>query len=148
MIVQLIWIVSIYASAAALVHILHYREQIREAAQPGKRIHYTLITRNHESVVEWYIRVLAVYAFFSRRPFYVILMDDGSEDGTMAVASRLACYSSSIEFQPVMPLNRSRDEAELRQGIVVDLRRQEQPLPLRIMQLPGSRGYGSKHGEL
>lgn len=63
MIAQLISIVSIYASAAALVHILHRREESREAMRPGKRLHYILITRNHEAVVEWYIRMLAVYAF-------------------------------------------------------------------------------------
>ncbi|NOU79258.1 hypothetical protein GC101_10235 [Paenibacillus sp. LMG 31459] len=147
MIAQLIWIVSIYASAAALVHILHRREESREARRPGKRLHYILITRNHEAVVEWYIRMLAVYAFWMGRPLYVTLMDDGSLDGTLAVASRLDCSGSSIRFAPVMPHYNTLGEAEHRKENVLDLRTQEQPFPLKMMRLPGSRGYGSKHGE-
>jgi hypothetical protein len=146
MIAQLIWIMSIYASAAALVHILHHREETREAARPGKRLHYILITCNHEAVVEWYIRMLAVHAFWIGRPLYVTLMDDGSKDGTLAVASRIARSGSSIRFAPVTPHYSIMGEAELRKEIVLDLRTQEQSLPLRIMRLPGSRGYGSKHG--
>ena len=147
MIAQLIWIITIYASAAALVHILHHREKTRRSEWTGKRLQYILITRNHESVVEWYIRILAVHAFLIGRPLYVTVMDDGSEDGTMAVASRMASHGSPIELAPAMALYGSQSQSEYRQGIMVDLRMQEQPLPLRIMQLPGSRGYRSKRGE-
>ncbi|WP_405104803.1 hypothetical protein MHH28_19835 [Paenibacillus sp. FSL K6-1217] len=147
MIAQLIWIITIYASAAALVQLLHYREVTRAAARTGKRLHYILITRNHEAVVEWYLRVFAVHACWIGRPLHITLVDDGSEDGTMAVASRMAYYNSSIEFAPAVSSYVLADRDELRQGVTVDLRVQEPLLPLRIMQLPGSRGCPSKHGE-
>lgn len=143
MIVQFIWIMSIYASAAALVQLLHHREVARKAARTGKRLHYILITRNHEAVVEWYIRMLAVYAFWMGRPLYVTVMDDGSVDGTLEVASRLAIGGSSIGFAPVTRVG----EAGLRKETVLDLRMREQPLPMRMMRLPESRRYRSKQGE-
>lgn len=143
MIAQLIWIMCIYASAAALVHLLHHQAQSRAAAGSGrKRLHYILITRNHEAVVEWYLRVLAIYALCTGRTLQVTVVDDGSEDGTMAVASRMAYHSSSIECAPVMPLPSLLGGSQL-----VDLRAPEPLLPLRIMQLPGSRGDRSKPGK-
>ncbi|WP_340026154.1 glycosyltransferase family A protein [Paenibacillus sp. FSL K6-1096] len=142
MIAQLIWIMCIYASAAALVHLLHHQGKTRAAARTGKRLHYILITRNHEAVVEWYLRVLAIYAFCTGRPLQVTVVDDGSEDGTLAVASRMAYHSSSIECAPAMPLPTLLGGSQL-----VDLRAQEPLLPLRIMQLPGSRGERSKPGK-
>lgn len=74
-------------------------------------------------------------------------MDDGSLDGTLAVASRLDCSGSSIRFAPIMPHYKTLGEAEHLKENVLDLRTQEQPFPLKMMRLPGSRGYGSKHGE-
>lgn len=147
MIAQLIWIMCIYASAAALVHILHHQAKTRAAARTGKRLHYILITRNHEAVVEWYLRVLAIYALCTGRTLQVTVVDDGSEDGTMAVASRMAYHSSSIECAPAVPVHSLLGGSQLRQGVTVDLRAQEPLLPLRIMRLPGSRGYRSKSGE-
>ncbi|WP_342547759.1 hypothetical protein NST69_28665 [Paenibacillus sp. FSL P2-0089] len=147
MIAQLIWIISIYASAAALVQLLHHREETRAAARTGKRLHYILITRNHEAVVEWYLRVFAVYACWIGRPLQITLVDDGSEDRTMAVASRMAYHNSSIEFAPAVPFFGLADRAELRQGVTVDLRGQEPLLPLRMMRLPGSGKFPSKPGE-
>ncbi|NQX47186.1 hypothetical protein HQN87_17785 [Paenibacillus tritici] len=141
MIAQLIWIMCIYASAAALVQLLHHREETRAAARTGKRLHYILITRNHEAVVEWYLRVLAVHALWIGRPLYVTVLDDGSEDGTLAIASRMAYHSSSIECEcaSAIPLYSLTGGNERGQGVTVDLRVQEPLLPLRIMRLPGSR---------
>ncbi|MEK3900530.1 MULTISPECIES: glycosyltransferase family A protein [unclassified Paenibacillus] len=146
MIAQLIWIIAIYASAAALVQLLHHREETRAAARTGKRLHYILITRNHEAVVEWYLRVFVVHAYWIGKPLRVTLVDDGSEDRTMAVASRMAYYNSSIEFAPAVPLYGLADRDTL-QGVTVDLRVQEPLLPLRMMRLPGSGSSPSKHGE-
>ncbi|WNS42656.1 hypothetical protein [Paenibacillus sp. MMS20-IR301] len=141
MITQLIWIMSIYATAAALVQLLHHRGKTREHVRPGKRLQYILITRNHEAVVEWYIRILAFHASWAGSPLQVTVADDSSADGTLNIASRLDVCSS-----PVLSLYSGGNGNEPPERMVVDLRMQEPRLPLRMMRLPGSGGYGSKHG--
>ncbi|WP_342563321.1 hypothetical protein NST84_28210 [Paenibacillus sp. FSL R7-0345] len=122
MVAQLIWIAAVYGSAVALVHILQHRERIRYAGRISKRIHYILITRNHEAVIEGYIRMLAWRAFWAGRTYQVTLLDDESRDGTVAVAARLARSGSLIEFAPLMQLYRYEDGPEPQRQTVIDLR--------------------------
>ncbi|MEK5450198.1 hypothetical protein [Paenibacillus sp. FSL R7-0331] len=122
MVAQLIWIAAVYASAAALVHILHRRELTRPAGRFSKRLHYILITRNHEAVIEGYVRMLAWQAFWAGRTYKVTLMDDESQDGTVAVAARLAQSGSVIEFMPLLQLYHFQDSPDPQQQTVIDLR--------------------------
>jgi hypothetical protein len=148
MVAQLLWIAAVYGSAVALVHILHHCKPIRQKTWTGKRLHYVLITRNHEAVVEWYIRVIGLHAFLTGKLFRVTVMDDGSMDGTLAVASRMARSSGgTIDFAPVMQGHDLQTESCPQPNIVVDLRLPDQSVPLTFMRMPGSGGYGSKRSE-
>ncbi|OMF92304.1 hypothetical protein [Paenibacillus sp. FSL R7-0273] len=124
MVAQLIWIAAVYGLAVALVHILQHREHTRHAGRFSKRLHYILITRNHEAVIEGYIRLLAWQAFRAGKAYQVTLMDDESRDGTVAVAARLARSGSMIEFVPLLQLYRFQDSPEPQQQTVIDLRKQ------------------------
>ncbi|QQZ62222.1 glycosyltransferase family 2 protein [Paenibacillus sonchi] len=143
MVAQLIWIAAIYAIAVLLVHILHKGER----GQSGKRLHYILITRNHEYVVEWYIRALTFHALLSGKRLRVTLMDDGSSDATMDVALRLALGGSALEFAPAVPIGFLESDRKLQPGIIVDLREPGQAVPLPFLQKPWSKGCRSKRGE-
>jgi hypothetical protein len=135
MVAQLIWIAAVYASAVVLVHILHHRKHAREVMRTGKRLHYILITRNHEAVIEGYIRMLAFHAFWTGILYQVTLLDDGSEDETLAIASKLACGGSAINFAPLMHWYSRQAEDVSQREIVIDLRK------------PGSGGLQSKHSD-
>lgn len=130
MVAQLIWIAAVYGLAVALVHILKHRERTRHAGRFSKRLHYILITRNHEAVIEGYIRMLAWQAFRAGKAYQVTLMDDESRDSTVAVAVRLARSGSAIEFVPLMQLQGMQERQT-----VIDLR------------MPGSGGSQSIRGE-
>ncbi|OKP85575.1 hypothetical protein A3842_03115 [Paenibacillus sp. P3E] len=147
MVAQLIWIAAIYVFAVVLVHMLSKREQSRQGSQSGKRLHYILITRNHEYVVEWYIRALTLHSLLSGKMLQVTLMDDGSNDATLDVATRLAQNGSALEFVPAMPVCAFESDLNLQSGIVVDLRGTGQSVPLPFLQIPWSRGCRSKRGE-
>ncbi|UQZ33854.1 hypothetical protein C2I18_10145 [Paenibacillus sp. PK3_47] len=148
MVAQLLWIAAVYGSAVALVHILQHRKRTRHKNWSGKRIHYLLITRNHEAVVEWYIRGIGLHAFLTGQLFRVTVMDDGSMDGTLAVASRLALNSGgNIEFAPVIQGHDVRTDSGSQHNVVVDLRLPDQLIPLSFLRMPGSGGYGSKHSD-
>jgi len=75
MVAQLIWIAAVYVSAAVIIHMLHNREQKRQSPRVVKWIHYILITRNHESVVEWYIRALTFHGECASPVTYIFSLD-------------------------------------------------------------------------
>ncbi|WP_379129866.1 hypothetical protein [Paenibacillus sp. sgz500958] len=87
MVAQLIWIAAVYASAVILVQIFRIREESKQSPRTGKWMHYVLITRNHESVVEWYIRALGFHSFITGKQLRLTLVDDGSSDDTMMLVS-------------------------------------------------------------
>jgi len=168
---QLIWIAVVYALAVFAVHVLHIREKTRQSPQSGKWIRYVLITRNHESVIEWYIRALSLHAFLTGKNVLITCMDDSSSDATLLVVSKLKQGGSCLEVEQDIGYYESRygmpdgqtaseDNAAgtetvldqrygspwTEQEIVVDLRLPGVLVPLPFMQDQESRGYGSKHG--
>lgn len=147
MVAQLIWIAAVYGVAVILIHVLHNRKQTRQTSASGKRLHYILITRNHEAVVEWYIRIMGLHALWTGKPSLVTVMDDGSSDGTMAVASRLLLGGSPVDFAPAAHIHTLPDGGQSPKDLVIDLRLPGKAAPLPFMRLPGSGGYGSKHGD-
>ncbi|MFF2912242.1 glycosyltransferase family A protein [Paenibacillus sp. NPDC057934] len=147
MVAQLIWIAAVYSSAVALVHVLHIREKSRQARESGKWIQYILITRNHESVVEWYIRALTFHAFLTGKPLRVLVMDDNSSDTTMGIVSRMARSGCSLDMATAVPAL-GQEEMSKSQGIILDLRLSGQTVRWPMMQVDGSRGSKSKHGDI
>ncbi|WP_151733751.1 hypothetical protein [Paenibacillus tengchongensis] len=146
MVLQLIWIAVIYASAAMLVHILHNRERTRQKLRIGKVLHYILITRNHEAVVEWYIRMLPVQALLTGKPLQVTLMDEGSEDRTVAVAARLALDGATVDIAPLTLMQDLEDKSTVRQETVLDLRTAGRLAVMPFLRMPESGRFGSKRG--
>lgn len=171
MVAQLIWIAAVYASAVLVVHVLHFLEQARQAPRPEKWIHYVLITRNHESVIEWYIRALSLHAFLTGKRLRVTCMDDRSSDDTLRMVNTMKQGGCCLEVETDIGYDESRygishaqtacaDHTEatgsvmeqrhgsswMTQEIIIDLRLPEMLVPLSCMQDLGSRGYGSKHG--
>jgi hypothetical protein len=144
MVAQLIWIAVVYVSAAVIIHILHNRQKVRKTPQSVKWIHYIFITRNHASVVEWYIRALTFQAFLTGKRFRVTFMDDDSSDGTLGIVSKMAASGCSIDLATSMYTFQVSEEELQQQGIVVDLRLSGQSVSLPFMGMAGSRGCESK----
>lgn len=86
MIVGLLSIFGAYGLAIAIVHLV--RSRFRWNRQ--KPIHYVLITRNNALQIEWYIRTLLFVSRMKARMIHIVVMDERSEDDTMAIAERLA----------------------------------------------------------
>lgn len=148
MVAQLIWILVVYASAVVFVHLLHNQEETRQSARSGKWIHYILITRNHESVVEWYIRAFTLHSFLTGKRLRVTCMDDHSSDGTLLLVSKMKLSGSSLEVEAlehsaVRSHERGYGNPRVEQEIVIDLRLFEGLFPLPFIQDLGSRGYRS-----
>lgn len=145
MVAQLLWIAAVYASAVILVHVLHIREKFRESRKSGKWVHYILITRNHEPVIEWYLRALSFQAFLTGKRLRVLVMDDSSSDRTMGIVSRMARSGYLLEHAAAASAL-GREEVPEPQDIVLDLRLSGQTVKWPVFQASGSRGSRSKRG--
>lgn len=93
MVAHLLWILAIYGVAVVLVHVLHARRHGGESSQQRPRMHYVLITSNHERQVEWYLRALSLYALLSGTRVRVTVLDDRSVDDTLRIIHRLVNLS-------------------------------------------------------
>ncbi|MDP4098607.1 hypothetical protein OIN60_17890 [Paenibacillus sp. P96] len=130
MAIQLAWILLVYGLAAAVVRLLYIRHATElltghQKRPDQRRIHYILITSNHELWVEWVIRVLTVYSYLLGRHLRISVIDDQSEDHTVRILERLgrrggfelAVISSPLSVEP------STMEAEAGEArAVLDLR--------------------------
>ncbi|RKN78870.1 hypothetical protein [Paenibacillus ginsengarvi] len=86
MIIGLLSIIGTYGLAIALVHLVWYRWR-RSRPNP---IHYVLITRNNALHIEWYLRTLLFVSQFKAREVHIVVIDEQSEDETVAIVERMA----------------------------------------------------------
>ena len=142
MVAQLLLIAVVYTVAAGMVHWKHGRGQARPTLPTVKWIHYCLIVRNHESVVEGYLRAIALQAGLAGKAPRVTLWDDGSTDRTLQMVTRLVQSSCSLDLVPALYPAQGHMEGRF-EGVVIDLRSAGQQSPLSFMKPAGSRGYGS-----
>lgn len=147
MVAQLLWIAGVYAFAVILVHVLHVREKFRKGRKSGERVHYIVITRNHEPVIEWYLRALMFQAFLTGKRLRVQVVDDSSSDGTLEIVSRMVRSSSSLELAGTASAL-GRDKGPERQEMVLDLRMSGLTVKWPVFQASGSRGSRSERGDM
>lgn len=81
------WVLLSYGLTAALVHLLHGIYLWRKPKDNA--IHYILVTSNHENQMEWYLRALSWYARLRGLRLRVTVLDEGSEDDTLAIMRKL-----------------------------------------------------------
>ncbi|MUG88015.1 hypothetical protein GNP92_16850 [Paenibacillus timonensis] len=81
------WILLSYGMAAALVHVLH--SLYLQGKRKDRAIHYILVTSNHENQMEWYLRALSWYARLRGLPLRVTVLDESSQDDTLAIMRKL-----------------------------------------------------------
>ncbi|MNB77472.1 hypothetical protein D3C81_181460 [compost metagenome] len=142
MITQLIWIGAVYASAVVMVHSLKLLKERGTPEKAGKWMHYILIARNHESVIEGVIRAMTLQSFLTGKRLRVtFLLDEGSSDGTLRIVSGLQSSGCSLDLQmrkeaenPLEPA--SAGEAAAR--TVIDLRHEDPVHPFSYSRRPGS----------
>lgn len=85
MLTPLMWILTVYALAAVAVHVYHGWQKRKDT----RRIHYILVTSNHERQIEWYIRALGLYAVVTGKRFRLTVLDFHSNDDTLGIIERL-----------------------------------------------------------
>lgn len=94
------WILFSYGLAAAMVHLVHGQYR-RMQPKARKRMHYVLVTHNHEQQMEWYLRALDWYGRWRGDSVKVTVLDEASDDNTIAIVERL-------KHQEGMELNLAR----------------------------------------
>ncbi|GIO35215.1 hypothetical protein J41TS12_00760 [Paenibacillus antibioticophila] len=121
------WIVVGYGLAALLVHLLH-RRFLRRTQKDVLETHYILVTRNHELQLEWYIRALSWYARIRGECIRVTVLDQASEDDTLAILRRLY-HESGIRLNVIdmadttdKVFNKNPESADRENRVHVDLR--------------------------
>ncbi len=96
MIVSILWIVGIYASCIAFIHVWYAMFGKRE--QDSNQV--VLVTYNHQTHVEWCIRYLSFLAWLQGKGLYVTVLDEGSSDDTEAIVQQLSHYRGAhIRFK-------------------------------------------------
>ncbi|TYP75716.1 hypothetical protein [Paenibacillus methanolicus] len=105
MIEILLWVVGCYLVAAALVHAAF---RLREKP---KAEHYVLLAGNEQQRMEWYMRGLRRYSHRSGKEVQVTIIDRGSEDDTVRIASLFAKKGMDVQLKDGTPFEGSFQSA-------------------------------------
>lgn len=71
-------------------------------------IHYYLLTHNSQAEVEWFIRFLTHKANMDGQLFQLYLLDNGSEDDTLAIIEKFE--QKGLHIKRIEPVNEERSE--------------------------------------
>lgn len=102
MLTELLWIIGVYALAAALTHAAYAR-----SAGNGKS-RYVLVAGNHQMRIEWYLRSLLRFARRTGKDLGIVVILDRSTDETGMIVERFARGYDHIEL-----VRADADDAEL-----------------------------------
>ncbi|MEK4513092.1 hypothetical protein [Paenibacillus sp. FSL K6-2524] len=125
------WILLGYGLAAVLVHVFHSR-YLRSKRKGNKQIHYILVTHNHENQMEWYLRALSWYARLRGESLRVTVLDEGSQDDTLAIMQRMQ-NMSGMDLT-VIGITEVQDEVEMRAVTSPDGGENSMYIDLRVPQ--------------
>lgn len=89
------YILLCYGVAAIAVHAM-YRWHVHRHPKSVKRVHYVLITQNHENQMEWVLRALHWYCKMKGIALRVTLLDNESNDDTLAIAQKMEKHGMEI----------------------------------------------------
>lgn len=89
------YILLCYGMAAIAVHAM-YRWHVHRHPKSVKRVHYVLITQNHENQMEWVLRALHWYSKMKGIALRVTLLDNESNDDTLAIAQKMQTQGMEI----------------------------------------------------
>jgi hypothetical protein len=89
------YILLCYGMAAIAVHAM-YRWHVHRHPKSVKRVHYVLITQNHENQMEWVLRALHWYSKMKGIALRVTLLDNESNDDTLAIAQKMQTHGMEI----------------------------------------------------
>lgn len=89
------YILLCYGVAAIAVHAM-YRWHVHRRPKSVKRVHYVLITQNHENQMEWVLRALHWYCKMKGIALRVTLLDNESNDDTLAIAQKMQTHGMEI----------------------------------------------------
>lgn len=99
MIPYMVWILFSYGVTGALVHFFHSR-YLKYETSSRKQVHYILVAHNHENQMEWYLRALMWYSCLRAQSLRVTILDDGSQDDTLAIIERMK-YANEMNLTVV-----------------------------------------------
>lgn len=86
MILELLWIVGLYAAAVAVAH-----AALRRWKSGERKRHYVLVAGNHQMQIEWYVRSLQIYSRLTGMDIGItIILDPSSSDETGRIVERFA----------------------------------------------------------
>jgi len=94
MVVGLICIIGFYGLAVLLMHGCYARFR----GKGRKPVHYVLVTNNNETQLEWYVRSLLFFSWLKGKPIFLVIADEGSTDGTLAIARILKRHEPAIDI--------------------------------------------------
>lgn len=89
------YILLCYSMAAIAVHAM-YRWHVHRHPKSVKRVHYVLITQNHENQMEWVLRALHWYSKMKGIALRVTLLDNESNDDTLVIAQKMQKHGMEI----------------------------------------------------
>ncbi|BBH23899.1 hypothetical protein Back11_52440 [Paenibacillus baekrokdamisoli] len=108
MISVLLWIVGCYALAAAAVHAASALTSKRERDER----HFVLIAGNEQLQMEWYMRSLRRFSYFTGTEVKVTIVDGGSEDETMGIVRFFARNGMKVDIKSGAPIEASMNRVE------------------------------------
>jgi len=93
----MLWILGIYGAAITILHMLYAFHRTRDLKP--KTTYFALITDNHETQIEWYLRTLIFFSWLRGRPISITVFDEQSSDGTLAMVERFMLSQENVDIR-------------------------------------------------
>jgi hypothetical protein len=84
-----------YGLCVTLIHVWYSRR-----SDEPQVIHYVLITNNHQTQIEWYVRYFLFRSWVKGRETKITVAEQGSTEETLEIANRLS-YKKADQIQTV-----------------------------------------------
>ncbi len=94
----ILWLMALYGITACWIQLYTWLHYPREK----KPVYYYLNTYNSQAKIEWMIRSLSRLARLEGRPFYIYIVDSGSNDDTLRIVEKLNRHGYQIQVVPAV----------------------------------------------
>lgn len=95
MIWGLLWIIGIYGTAVAILHILYATHK----SHKPETTYFALVTQDNGAQIEWYLRSLIFFSWLRGRQISITVFDEGSTDDTVEVVRRFVVERSNVRIE-------------------------------------------------
>lgn len=115
----IVWLLAAYGCSSLLVMLADKWADRMSSSNEPPHMHYRLLVRNSEQVLEHVIRRLLFRSYWSGKPIRISLIDSGSTDETKRISKTYKRYPYALQL-----IDDEHEEPSQTNTIIIDLRQE------------------------